>query len=120
MTPDQLRELVAVGYERRGVEFKTGGSRTQQPLFAKVTRAALGMSNRLDGGLVVIGVSEDGQHGLTITGIPAGDLPSWRHDDIAAGFAPYADPPIEFESEVVAVDGTNFRRFETSARIVDP
>jgi predicted HTH transcriptional regulator len=62
------------------------------------------MSNRRDGGLVIVGVSDtNGQ--LSISGVKPDDLPTWQYDHIAAGLAPYADPYVAFESEVVTVDG---------------
>lgn len=104
MTSTELAELVAVGYERRGVEFKPGGRRTDAHLFARVVRSILGMANRRDGGLVVVGVSEDQAGRLSITGVPQSDLGSWIYDDIKAGLAPYADPYVSLDVETVAVD----------------
>src|ERR1041384_3189262 len=107
MTPDALQELIALGAERSGVEFKSARPRTDSLFLAKVTRAALGMSNRRDGGIIVVGVEEvEGR--LAPTGLDAATLASWRHDFIADNFAQYADPPVTFTTETVELEGKSF------------
>jgi predicted HTH transcriptional regulator len=92
MTEQELAELIATGHEVPGVEFKPPGPRTDAYLFATVTRAVLGMANRADGGLVIVGVDEDAAAGLVPTGLSAQDLPTWSFDDVTAGLAAAADP----------------------------
>ena len=99
-------ELLARGHEATGVEFKGAGPRTDLLLQAKVIRAAMGMSNRRDGGLVVIGVSEDSS-GLSPTGLSDEQLVTWGQDHISTTFANYADPSIEFETQVLGYKGVN-------------
>lgn len=99
MTDQEFAEILALGYERRGTEFKGPGPRSAQPLFAKVVRAVLGMANQQDGGLVVIGVEDLGGV-LRPIGLTGSDLATWRYDDVAAGIAAYADPFVSFELEV--------------------
>lgn len=53
---DQFVELLALGHEQQGVEFKGPGPRTDKYLQGKVLRAILGMANRRDGGHIIIGV----------------------------------------------------------------
>ena len=60
LTEQLFAALVGPGYEQYGVEFKGPGARTERRLLAQVARAALGMANRADGGLVIIGVDDDG------------------------------------------------------------
>lgn len=107
MTEEEFAEIIARGREQSSVEFKRPGLRTDKHLFAKVTRAALGMANRRDGGIIIVGVKED-TTGLTPEGLTDEELSTWRHDDVADGFAPYADPSLEFETEQVAYQGQNF------------
>src|SRR5688500_11792494 len=56
MTDQEFAELLGLGYESRGVEFKPPGPRSDSYLLAAVARAALGMANLRDGGIIVIGV----------------------------------------------------------------
>ena len=58
MTEQDFESLLARGYETDGVEFKGAWIRTDKLFLAKVVRAILGMANRRDGGLVVVGVEE--------------------------------------------------------------
>ncbi len=56
MTDQEFDTLLHRGYETNGVEFKGPGKRTDRAFLAQVVRAILGMANRRDGGLVIIGV----------------------------------------------------------------
>lgn len=99
MIDQEFADLLALGHEASGVEFKGPGSRSNRRLFAQVVRAALGMANRRDGGRVIIGVADDGGV-LNPVGLSEGDLATWRYDDIADGVSVYADPSVVFEREV--------------------
>lgn len=107
MTEEEFAEIIARGREQSSVEFKSAGFRTDKHLFAKVTRATLGMANRRDGGLVIVGI-EEGDVGLELKGLTHHELATWRHDDIADGFASYADPSIEFDTEQIIYQSKTF------------
>jgi predicted HTH transcriptional regulator len=107
MTDEEFAELLALGYERRGVEFKGPGPRSAAMLFAKVVRAVLGMANHQDGGLVIIGV-DDNAGVLTPSGMTVGDIGTWRYDDVAAGIGTYADPLVAFDMEAKTHEGRQF------------
>lgn len=109
MTPEDFAEYLRPGYEGQGYEFKGGSPRDDVVFFAKVTRAALGMVNRPGGGLIFIGIDElPDAGGLALTGLGDSDRDSWNYDDIAAGFAPSADPRLMFDREVLAYEGKSF------------
>lgn len=93
-----LAELVALGHELQGVECKSPGSRTDKLLLIKAVKAMLGMANRRDGGLVIIGV-QDNKTALVPVGLNAKDLAAWTYDDLANSVSEYADPSIGFELE---------------------
>jgi predicted HTH transcriptional regulator len=117
MTEAEFAEHLARGHEQRAVEFKGVGARGERPFFSRVVRAVLAMSNTQDGGLVVIGVSET-EGVLDPIGLDGATLRTWRHDDIAAGAAEYADPFVSFETTVVPFQGKQFialrvREFES-------
>lgn len=99
MTNQEFAEILSFTYERRGIEFKGPGPRSDKQLFAKVMRAVLGMANRRDGGLVVMGVEDNGT-GLVLTGLSTADLSTWKYDDVADSLAAYADPSVSFELEI--------------------
>jgi predicted HTH transcriptional regulator len=107
MTDQEFAEIFALRHEVRGVEFKGPGPRSDRQLFAQVVRAVLGMANRRDGGTLVIGVEDNGGV-LNPVGLSAGDLVTWRYDDMADGVASYADPSVGFELEVKEYNGGNY------------
>jgi len=108
VTPEEFAEYLAPGYEGQGYEFKGAFSRDDALFFAKVTRAALGMTNRVGGGIIFIGVDEGPNHEGIPTGLTDPQRDSWNYDDTAAGFAPAADPRLRFDREVVVHAGRSF------------
>jgi hypothetical protein len=107
VTDQQFAELLQMGHEVPGIECKAPGPRADAHLFAKVVRAALGMANRRDGGVVVIGVTDTGTT-LEPTGLLTEDLATWNHDEIADGFKTYAEPGIAFTRDVRQWGGRSF------------
>jgi hypothetical protein len=99
MTGEEFQQIISLQHELHGVEFKRPGPRSDGHLLAKVARAFLGMANRRDGGVVVIGVAEVANQ-LQLVGVNSADLTTWSYDAVAAGIAPYADPKIDFELEI--------------------
>lgn len=107
MTDQEFAAILDLGHETRGVEFKGPGPRSDRPLFAQVVHAVLGMANRRDGGMVIIGVGDNGGV-LNPVGLSQGHLSTWRYDDVAAGIAEYADPSVSFELEVREYNGGRY------------
>ena len=107
MTDQELAELIALGHETRGVEFKGPGRSSNRQVMAVVVRAVLGMANRRDGGRVIIGI-EDNAAILTPVGLSAAELTTWRFDDVAARLSEYADPGVEFALEVKEYNGKKY------------
>jgi predicted HTH transcriptional regulator len=107
MTDQEFAEILALGHETSGVEFKGPGPRSDRQLFAQVVKAVLGMANRRYGGRVIIGVADDGGV-LNPVGLSAENLDTWRFDDIADGIAVYADPSVSFELEVKEYNGNRY------------
>ena len=111
MTDEEFVQLLALGRELSGLEFKGPGPRSDRQLFSQVVRAVLGMANRRDGGTVVIGV-EDNQTSLTPVGLTDEDLVTWSYDAVADGIAVYADPYVSFELQTLAHAGKNYVTIE--------
>jgi len=107
MNDDQLRQAIGLGREQRGTEFKGPGKRTDKPFRAIVVRAILGMANKPNGGVVVIGVKDDGAT-LHPTGLSSDELSTWSYDDLASNVSTYADPYVDFDIEVALMDGASF------------
>jgi len=104
MTEQEFSELLALGHEARALEFKSPGKRSDKAFLALVARAVLGMANRQDGGLVVIGVQDDGTT-INPVGLNPDQLDTWTHDAAGDALAEYADPAVEFDLERVEFQG---------------
>ena len=106
MTEREFEDILALGHERRGTEFKGPGPRTDKSFFARIARAVLGMANRQDGGFIIIGL-EDKNGVITPVGLNAVDLATWNHDDVSTSLAAYADPSVSFDRQILVYKGTN-------------
>lgn len=98
---------MALPHELRGVEFKSPGPLSNRRLAAQVMKAVLGMANRRDGGLVVVGVEESGS-GYNWVGLSEHDLDTWGYDRVADRIASYADPSVTFDLEIRDNSGNKF------------
>src|SRR5438093_4127100 len=107
MTDEEFQQIISLRHELHGVEFKGPGSRSDSHLLAKVTRAVLGMANRRDGGVIVVGVDETSNQ-LHPVGLNSAALATWSYDAVAAGIAAYVDPKIDFELEVHHHQGADY------------
>lgn len=102
MTEQEFEEILGLGHEINGVEFKGPGIRSDKPFFARVVRAILGMANRRDGGLVIIGVEENniGEYKLEPVGLTDEQLATWSNYDALSGAVnQYARPSVSFDLE---------------------
>lgn len=94
---EQLAAIIEVGYEQRGIEFKSAGDRTDRAFLANVARAVLALSNQRDGGHVIVGLSEDGIDAAE-TGLSEEQLRQWlSFDDVTDQINAYADPPVRIQ-----------------------
>ena len=60
MTDQEFADILALGREMSGVEFKGPGPLSNGRLVAQIVKAVLAMANRRDGGRVIIGVEDNG------------------------------------------------------------
>ena len=95
LSDEEFADLLRRG-EAGGVEFKRAISLDDEGRF-KVVRAALGLSNRSDGGYIVMGVEDPNPDGIEVSGVPDQVVGQWSYDHTADLFAEYADPRIRFE-----------------------
>src|SRR5262249_40676605 len=97
-------QLLALG-EKQRIEYKGPGKGTENGFIARIARAVLAMSNRRDGGLVIIGVEEVNRR-LNAVGLDAATMATWQgRGNIQAAINAYCDPSASFDIE-----------FEPSAR----
>lgn len=104
MTDIELLELIRAG-ERPGVEFKNPRARGDRS-FPEVVKAILGMANRRDGGVVLIGVEDNGDP----SGLSPEQVGTWQTaDHVRQAVAGFADPFVYFDVEVVTVSAGDYR-----------
>jgi len=107
MTREEFLDLVAAG-EGPGVEFKNPRGAADHN-FWEVAKAVLGMANRRDGGLVLVGVADN----RSIEGLSETQVASWENvDAVRQKLGPFADPFAYVDIQVVdaAADGAPGRR----------
>jgi len=104
MNEQALREILRVGHEAPGIEFKGPGVKSDKKFFSKVVKACLGMANRRGGGAVFIGV-EESDNNIIPRGLQPDQLTTWSFDNISGTLNAYADPFIEFTVNHVQLDG---------------
>ncbi|MFI7541386.1 helix-turn-helix domain-containing protein [Actinoplanes sp. NPDC049599] len=93
---EDLADVILLGHELDSIEFKGPGDLSDKAFLAKVARACLGMSNRRDGGMVIIGV-EDKNPSASV-GLNESQIGDWLDfDNVADALHRYADPAIRFE-----------------------
>lgn len=107
MKEQEFQQLLSLSHETSGVEFKAPGPRTDRNWFAKVVRAVLALSNRRNGGTVIIGVKDDGQT-LKAMGVSKADLDTWRHEDISGAINAYADPFVTLHTSHLSFENKTY------------
>jgi hypothetical protein len=112
MSPDQFDTIIADPRETPSLEFKSAGSADDQTLFAKVLKAMIAMSNRQDGGTIVIGISDDKTKGSVrhheVVGMSEQEAATWDADRLADKVAKYTDPRLVFAAETIVREGKHF------------
>lgn len=112
ITQEQFEEFLARNHEIPGVEFKGPGPRSDEYLRAKVLRAVMGMTNRRDGGIVIIGVDERSST-LNPVGLSPNELESWRNiDHVGNDLVNYMSPPPAFDLSIFEYQGRAFAVLE--------
>lgn len=112
LTQEQFEQYMAFEHEIPGVEFKGPGPRGDEYLRAKVARAVMGMANRRDGGIIIIGVEERGNN-LNPVGLSQNDAASWGNNDhVINALANYMSPPASFDLSMREFEGKKFAVLE--------
>lgn len=110
---EEYRALIYAGSEDRNREYKSSflwDRKKNGETLAKVTKSMLAMSNLRDGGHIIIGVEETGPPAQPFIerGMLEDHISTFSFDSIADFVRNYAEPPIEFNVELVNDDGKDF------------
>jgi predicted HTH transcriptional regulator len=105
VTEQELADLLASGAERSDVEFKSGGRSDDKKFFAKIVRAVLALTNRRDGGVVLIGIDEQPGGAAKAVGVDPKDLTTWTADVVRDRLAVFADPSVDIQIGYHLIDG---------------
>ena len=91
MFSEELTALILHGREERNLEYKSSLNWSDANTRAKMAKAAMGMSNIPDGGVIVIGVEPAG----SAAGMSPEDFNSFDQDIVQEFVNEYADPYVE-------------------------
>ncbi|MCK4874177.1 MAG: ATP-binding protein [Phycisphaerales bacterium] len=89
---DQVQAALDSCVERPYVEFKE--SQPWEKLKQRIAKIAMSMANLRDGGMIIIGVSEQSEDSWTLEGVHEEHLPTYDQDDTDAFVNAHADPPL--------------------------
>jgi predicted HTH transcriptional regulator len=99
LTGHEIEDILRVGHETPGFEFKGPGARTDSYFLAKIARAALSLGNLRDGGHIIIGIDDKNPAALG-PGLDQSQFDSWTDfDKLSRSLAVYSDPPLGFDVE---------------------
>jgi hypothetical protein len=103
LSVEEIESALRGGHETQGFEFKGPGARTDSYFLAKITRAALSLGNRRDGGHIVIGIDDNDPASLQ-PGLSAEELESWDdYEVVSRSLGAYADPAVRFELQAMTL-----------------
>lgn len=96
MADDVLIDLILHGSEERNLEYKSSfpWSKSGANVKARVIKTVLGMANITDGGVVVVGVTEDNGT-FNLDGMNARHIATFTQDRVQADVNAFADPYVE-------------------------
>lgn len=100
LNEEEFNQIIDIGHELTNIELKGPCSAKDKHKFAKIARAIMGMANRRDGGMVIVGI-EDSNGKISECGLEPGDLATWKYDELSTAMAEFSDPNVEFELEKV-------------------
>jgi hypothetical protein len=104
MEPSDLIELILRGRESRRVEMKASLDFSRKTVKAKLAKAAMGMANTRDGGIVILGMKELGEGQFEPQGMDPGHLLTFDQDRVSSSVMEYAAPYVELAVRRVVGD----------------
>ena len=103
MASAELRDLVFHGREERNLEYKSSLNWKDSATKAKIVKACLAMTNIRDGGVIVLGVEQNGED-FDPVGMQEDDAASFSQDHVLAKVNEFADPFVELTVTPFRVD----------------
>lgn len=91
--PPELVEYINLGEERLDVEYKADSPWSDEVHRLDIAKAMMALSNTKGGGVLVVGVKDDGSR----DGISTANVKTYKRDDIARYLNNRTMPPINFE-----------------------
>lgn len=107
MINQEFIEWILHGREERNIEYKGDISWETNAVRATITKSVLAMSNIKDGGVIVIGVHENGED-YEPNGLSKANSESFRQDDVSAYINEFADPYVEITLRHIKYNSKNF------------
>ena len=95
MEREDLLDLIERGRESRRVEMKRSIDFAENRIKAKIAKAAMGMANTRDGGLIILGMEEIDDEHFEPEGVAPAHLASIGQDRVSSVVAVYASPYVE-------------------------
>jgi predicted HTH transcriptional regulator len=93
LAEQRARRLIDSRAELTGVEYKRDADFPS--LKFRITKTAMAMANLRDGGMIIIGVSQDQQRQFSADGVSATNEASFIQEDVYEFVNLYASPPVE-------------------------
>ena len=107
MEPEQFKNLVSYGSEKRHLEFKSSMNWQNEETKIKVVKSILALSNIRDGGYLIFGVDEVNST-IEIVGMEKEDYNSFEYDKVLSLVDKCSDPYVEFDLEKLNLDEGKF------------
>lgn len=109
MTQEDFERLLQVNHEVASLEFKGAGAADDKNFFGLILKAAMRLSNKRDGGVIIIGVDWDRtNHQAVLSGLTEKSLKTWDYDYLTDQFAKFTSPTVNFTMQVMTYDGKKF------------
>ncbi len=103
----EYEDRITHNKEERNLEFKQSMDWNQPETKGKITKGILAMSNIRNGGLIVIGVEQQGEE-FVLVGMETIHIESFTQDGVASYVANFASPYVEFSLTRHAVSINRF------------
>lgn len=107
MEQADYESYITHGREERNLEYKESISWGDSTVRNKLTKSILARANLRDGGVIVIGVQQEGDN-FNPKGMTQADFQSFSHDKISEYVAEYADPFVEITVSLVEYNGGSY------------
>ncbi|MFA6228301.1 MAG: ATP-binding protein [Patescibacteria group bacterium] len=96
MFNEEFSNYIIRRHEEQSIEYKGSLNWNAYETKINVLKAMLAMANNDQGGVIVLGVKEEKDRSVSLSGMTDSDFQSFNYDDIARFIKRFCDPIIEF------------------------